>query len=274
MSYKYAYFCCAMLTFIDQTGKTISLKKTPERIISIVPSQSEYIWDLGLKNELAGITKFCIHPSEMFNNVERVGGTKNLNIEKIRELQPDLIIGNKEENDRSQIELLQKEFNIWMSDIYTPNDALMMMKSIGEICNKEIQAEEIIQKSKKALEQIRSIFNGEQVIYFIWRDPYMAAANHTFINSLMEHIGLKNVAEKFDRYPEISIEELRKLNPAHCLLSSEPYPFKQEHIDELKKIAPHIKITIVDGEMFSWYGSKMIQLPGYLNELKKELLNN
>ena len=260
-----------MLTFTDQTGNTIRLKKTPERIISLVPSQSEFLWELGLKKELTGITKFCIHPNEMYTTTQRVGGTKNLHIDKIRELQPDLIIGNKEENDRLQIELLQKEFNVWMSDIYDPKDALQMMKSIGEICGKEKEAEEIISEIEKSLETVRSYFQNEKVIYFIWRHPYMAAANNTFINSLLKHLGFINVAEQLERYPEISLDLLKELKPQFCFLSSEPYPFKEEHGKELMQLLPDVNVRMIDGEMMSWYGSRMKHLSKYIPEFKKEL---
>ena len=112
--------------FTDQLNNTIELTDLPKRVISLVPSQSELLWDLGLREELVGITKFCVHPKEMFHSITRIGGTKTLNITKIRELQPDIIIGNKEENDYSQIIELQKEFKVWMSDIYTLNDFLIV----------------------------------------------------------------------------------------------------------------------------------------------------
>ncbi len=260
-----------MPTFIDQIGNSISLEKTPKRIISIVPSQSEFLWDLGLKEELIGITKFCIKPNEMFTSIERVGGTKNLNIEKIRELNPDLIIGNKEENEKGQIEILQKEFNVWMSDIYNFEDALEMMAAIGEMTNKKSTTTKIVDEIRNKLPAIKTIFNNQKVAYFIWNKPYMLAGNNTFIAHVLDYIGLNNCVGLRDRYPELSIEEIKKNNPEFCFLSSEPFPFKEEHVKEMQKILPKAKVIIVDGEMFSWYGSRLTKLPNYIKELKKEM---
>ena len=260
-----------MATFIDQTGKSIALDKTPERIISLVPSQSEFLWDLDLKEELIGITKFCIHPEELFRNKERIGGTKKLNIEKIRTLKPDLIIGNKEENEKLQIEILQKEFNVWMSDIYNFEDAFEMMKFIGEMTGKSLDAGKIINQIKKQLSSIKNIFNNQKVIYFIWNDPYMITGKNTFINCVLNYCGFVNGAGDLERYPEVSNEQLKEIKPEYCFLSSEPFPFKIKHVQEIQKILPETKIIIVDGEMFSWYGSRLIKLPAYIKQLKEQI---
>lgn len=237
-----------------------------------MPSQSEFLWDIGLKKELVGITKFCIHPDKMFRSVERIGGTKNLNIEKIRALKPDLIVGNKEENDKTQIELLQKEFNVWMSDIYTFKDALAMMKSIGKITGRQTAGEKIISGIKKTLPSIKGLFKKQRVIYFIWNKPYMLAGKNTFIDYVLNYAGFINAAEKLDRYPELNEIDLKKLKPELCFLSSEPFPFKEKHAKEMQAILPDSKIVIVDGEMFSWYGSRLLKLPKYFKELKRKLL--
>jgi ABC-type Fe3+-hydroxamate transport system substrate-binding protein len=260
-----------MLTFTDQTQNTISLDGIPRRIISIVPSQSELLWDLGLREELKGITKFCIHPDEMFRSVERVGGTKKLDIEKIRELKPDLIIGNKEENERGQIELLQKEFNVWMSDIFNFEDALAMMTSLGEITGREKEAAELTLRIRTFLPSLQKMFRPRTVAYFIWKDPYMLAASNTYIDHLLSFTGLTNAAAHLTRYPEVTFDQLKELKPDLCFLSSEPFPFKEKHIEELKQILPESTVLIVDGEMFSWYGSRVLHLPGYLAELKKQI---
>lgn len=265
---KYAYFCEAMLTFTDQTGHTITLRETPKRIISIVPSQSEFLWDIGLQNQLVGITKFCIHPKEMYTSVTRVGGTKKLNIEKIRELKPDLIIGNKEENEKEQIEQLQKEFNVWMSDIYNFDDSFAMMQSLGEITGKREEADNWVSKIKSELIPIKNIFPKKKVLYFIWKDPYMIAAGNTFIDHVLNYIGLENAANQLQRYPEMSEEVLKNIEPEVCFLSSEPYPFKEKDIEDINRILPDCKIKIMDGEVFSWYGSRLHDLPAYLKKLE------
>lgn len=253
------------MLFTDQLNNTIELQTFPKRIISIVPSQSELLWDLGLREELVGITKFCIHPQQMFNSVERVGGTKTLNLEKIRALKPDVIIGNKEENEQSQIVELQQEFPVWMSDIYTLQDALQMMEGIGTLVNKTQQAETI--KNTIQTSFLNLPHKPQSVLYLIWNKPYMAAGKATFIGDMLSKIGLQNVLEQNARYPELSIDDIKVLKPDLVFLSSEPYPFKQEHMDELQQHLPASKIILVDGELFSWYGSRLTKSVDYFHEL-------
>jgi ABC-type Fe3+-hydroxamate transport system substrate-binding protein len=256
-----------MITVQDQIGNRFVFEKSPARIISIVPSQSEFLWDLGMKDQLVGITKFCVHPDEMFRSVTRVGGTKKLDIKMIRSLKPDLIIGNKEENERGEIELLQKEFPVWMSDIFSFDDACQMMNSLGLIFGKETASLAITNRIKNAIAEVKNIFSGQTTAYFIWNDPYMFAAKNTFIDHVLIHIGLENALKDFSRYPQLNKEELTKLNPDYCFLSSEPFPFKAKHVEELKKILPQSKIIVVDGEMFSWYGTRLIELNRYVKNL-------
>jgi len=196
----------------------------------------------------------------MFRSLPRVGGTKQLDLEKIRSLQPDLIIGNKEENERSQVEELQREFPVWMSDIFTFEDSFAMMAALGEITGKEKEAVLIIKMLKESLKNCRNIFEHKKVAYFIWYKPYMLAAKNTFIDHVLTHLGLENALAKTQRYPELDKEELKKLAPEICFLSSEPFPFKEKHVEELQKVLPGSKIMIVDGEVFSWYGSRLLHL--------------
>lgn len=258
------------MLFTDQLNNTIELKSFPKRIISLVPSQSELLWDLGLKEELVGITKFCIHPSEMFESLERVGGTKTLNIEKIRALKPDLIIGNKEENEQTQILELQKEFTVWMSDIYTLDDSLMMIEKVGELVNRRDKSNIIRENIKNSFMRLKQV--NKSVLYFIWRNPYMAAGKATFIGNLLQHMGFENtVLDGNARYPELSLPDIKTMNPELILLSSEPYPFKDSHIEELLDVLPNTKIMLVDGELFSWYGSRLQNSVDYFNRLLKQL---
>lgn len=260
-----------MPVYIDQLGNKIQITKTPLRVISVVPSQSEFLWDIGLRKELIGITKFCIHPEQLFKSVERVGGTKQLDIERIRALKPDLIIANKEENDQMQIELLQKEFPVWLSDIYTIEDACEMMRSLGVIFNKSEKADKLIKDIDVSLARIKNLFQSQRVLYFIWNNPYMVAASSTFVDHILDHLGLQNVAKHFSRYPVLDEKTLIELNPEYCFLSSEPFPFKKKHVNELLQILPNAKIIFVDGELFSWYGSRLLHLEAYVNKLKIEI---
>lgn len=251
-------------------GRTMTIPANPKRVISIVPSQSEFLWDIGLADSLVGITKFCIHPDEMFRSVPHVGGTKKLNIGKIRSLQPDLIIGNKEENEKADIEELEKHFPVWMSDIYDLNDALQMMKATGKICGKEAKAKKIIAAIQDAATSFNT--NGEfRTAYLIWKDPIMVAGGNNFIEHQLQRCGLTNVFGGKDRYPVITPEELKQANPQLILLSSEPYPFGEKHIPAIKEICEDARIELVDGELFSWYGSRLLKAFPYMDSFIKRI---
>lgn len=256
------------MKFTDQTGFTIELDKPPMRIISLVPSQSELIWDLGKSDALVGITKFCIHPEKMHQSIVRIGGTKQLDIEKIRNLQPDLIIGNKEENEKAQIEELRKEFVVWMSDIFDLKDALRMIEEVGKLINKPNESFTLIKEIKNEFDNIdRAIFAGKRVAYLMWYNPIMVAAGNTFINSMLLQMGCENVFLNRNRYPAIELSDIVAAKPDLIFLSSEPFPFTQVHQEEIRKKCPIAEIIFVDGEMFSWYGSRLKQAPNYFRSL-------
>lgn len=262
-----------MTQYIDQLGRTIELKKTSKRIISLVPSQTELLYDLGLDEEVIGITKFCVYPEHWFKTKTRVGGTKQLHLEKIKGLQPDLIIANKEENAQSQIEELAIGFPVWVSDVNNLNDALEMIESIGEIVNKVSKAKEITGQIKTSFAQLKTQNSQLKTCYLIWKDPYMTIGGDTFINDMLSYSGFENLFRHQTRYPEITVEQLQTLNYQLLLLSSEPFPFKQKHIDELQPLLPNTKIILVDGEMFSWYGSRLLKVPAYFQQLQNQVLS-
>jgi len=253
----------------DQMNRTIRLEGIPRRIVSLVPSQTELLFDLGLNDEVVGITKFCIYPEEWFKSKNRVGGTKQVNIEKVRALQPDLIIGNKEENTVEDIAALEKIAPVWMSDIYTYEDALEMITLLGTVLEKEAESAGIkagIEHEFKAL----PLLNAKKILYFIWKDPDYLAGKSTFIDAMISKAGFENLCNG-ERYPEL--KELTE-NPDYIFLSSEPYPFKKEHELEFQMRFPESQIVFVDGELFSWYGSRMKRFPNYVIELIKGLSSN
>jgi ABC-type Fe3+-hydroxamate transport system substrate-binding protein len=272
-----------MPLYTDELGRSLELPHTPVKIISLVPSQTELLHDLGLEKEVAGITKFCVHPHHWLQHKTRVGGTKNVDMKMIQTIQPDLIIANKEENDRAQIEQLARNYPVWISDISTIEDALNMIESIGAITDKNHEAKKIIETIKNKFDELATHLakTKEQkkisVAYLIWRKPYMAAGGDTFIHEMMSRCGFENIFDKNIRYPEINIEQLKMQpgnEPGGCqllLLSSEPFPFKEKHIRELQPDLPGTKIILVDGEMFSWYGSRLLHAPDYFRTLLKEI---
>lgn len=255
-------------------GNVVILQQPPKRIVSLVPSQTELLFYLGLKDEVVGITKFCIHPNEMFRSKTRVGGTKKYDFDKIRALNPDLIIGNKEENDQEQIEQLMKLYPVWMSDIKTLPDAMEMISMLGTIIQKEDLAKKLVQNIENAFVDLKEFSPNKKVsvAYFIWKNPYMCAGKDTFIDEVLQHCGLENVLKNSNsRYPIIEMLDLKKYNPQLILLSSEPYPFKENDINELQSVLPNTTIRIVDGEMFSWYGSRLLESSAYLKSLLNTL---
>lgn len=257
---------------IDQIGHEVELIAVPQKIISVVPSQTELLFDLGLNEEVRGITKFCIHPNNWYKSKERVGGTKTLNIEKIKELQPDLIIANKEENTKEQIEQLQKLFPVWTSNISNLTEGLEMILEVGKITGKQTKAEQLTQLIKKEFKKLESINHKKSCLYLIWRNPYMSVGKSTFINDIIQRAGFLNVLTHFDEnYPIISEHELKELNPDYVLLSSEPYPFKEKHVNEINDLLPKTKVVLVDGEMFSWYGSRLTKSANYIVDLNDKI---
>lgn len=256
-----------MPVFIDQTGRNVSIPVIPQRIISLVPSQTELLFDLGLRNEVTGITKFCIHPAEWFQNKKRVGGTKQLKMDLIHELQPDLIIANKEENVKEQIEELEKHYPVWISDVNNLEDAYQMIEQIGIITGKQNQAIEMNSEIQKNFAQLETRNPKLETCYLIWLDPYMTVGGDTFIHSMLEKAGFTNIFANKKRYPEVTVSELQTINCELLFLSSEPFPFQQKHIEELQTQLPNTKIVLVDGEMFSWYGSRLQKAPAYFKNL-------
>lgn len=264
-----------MSIFTDQLNRKINLNNTPQRIVSLVPSQTELLFDLGLRNEVIGITKFCIHPNEWFRTKIRIGGTKKYDFEKIKNLNPDLIIGNKEENEQAQIELLMKDYTVWMSDIYTLKDALEMIMRVGVMVGKSNEATLLKLKIESEFKKcaITKSRRPLKASYLIWKDPYMVAGKNTFINEMLHYCGFNNVfnTEEFNRYPQVSIEQIKEAKPDVIFLSSEPYPFKDKHIAEFKAICSNTQVLLVDGELFSWYGSRLLHAPTYFLNLINQI---
>ena len=253
---------------LDQMGRSVQVPVLPQRIISLVPSQTELLYDLGLGERVVGITKFCVHPETWFKSKHRVGGTKKIDFDKVRALKPDLIIGNKEENERKDIEALEKEFPVWMSDVRDLPGALDMIARAGALTGTEAKAQGLVREITSAFSSQHFVDPPYTVAYFIWRAPFMLAGHGTFVNDMLKRCGLVNVFDDGDaRYPEISAQELAEADPDLIFLSSEPYPFAKKHFAEFNMICPGTPVVLVDGEMFSWYGSRLVKAPAYFNGL-------
>ena len=257
--------------FIDQLDRKVEISGTPRRIVSLVPSQTELLVALGLEEHIVGVTKFCVHPDTIRKEKTIVGGTKNIKHDRIRALEPDIILCNKEENTKEIVENMAKEFPVHVSDIFTITDALELIQQYGELFDVQEQANGLIQNIEKEQQSFLDFIKDKparRVAYFIWKDPWMATANQTFINHLLKLNKFINVFEDEDRYPEKSKEEIQDLEKLDkILLSSEPFPFSEKHIEQAQQLHKNAEVLLVDGEYFSWYGSRLLGAFTYFKTL-------
>lgn len=253
-------------TVIDHLGQSITFQFPPQRIISLVPSQTELLFDLGLNDKIVGVTRFCIHPQAMVRSKAVVGGTKSFDFDLIDQLHPDIIIGNKEENYQEGIERLREKYPVWMSDIFSLDDALKSINDIGDMTGTQDKAHSLSRQIGKQFNEHPKRIPAS-VLYLIWRKPWMAVGKNTFIDDMMSRNGWINVLDK-NRYPQLTAEEIQSINPDLIFASSEPYPFAEKHRTEIHQLCPRAKVIFVDGEMFSWYGSRLKYSCEYFNSIR------
>jgi ABC-type Fe3+-hydroxamate transport system substrate-binding protein len=259
------------MKYQDQIGRVLELKKTPKRIVCLVPSLTELLVDLGLEDCIVGITKFCISPTHLRQTKTIVGGTKNINVDKIKALNPDIILCNKEENSKEIVEICEGITATHVSDIFTIDDNLELINQYGILFSKEKETLELNNKINSKLTDFKQFIKNKEtkkVVYFIWKDPWMAVGNTTFIDHLLQLNKFDNIYQNEERYPEVDLEKIKQnINLDFILLSSEPYPFKEEHILEAEKFTHKAKVILVDGEMFSWTGSRLLKAFDYFKTL-------
>ena len=256
--------------FVDQMQRRLRIDWPPRRIVSLVPSQTELLFDLGLADAVVGVTDFCTEPREMPPHCVRVGGTKRFVFDRIAAAAPDLVIGNREENYREGIERLARDFPVWMSDIATLEDALAMIRAVGALCARDEAADAMAVRIAERFAALPA-FAPVDAAYLIWRKPWMAVGAGTFIDAMLARAGLRNVFGDRERYPETTLAELRARAPRVVLLSSEPYPFGTEHLRELAAGLPGARVLCVDAMPFSWYGSRLLLAPAYFAALRAGL---
>ncbi|MCH5721072.1 ABC transporter substrate-binding protein [Niabella hibiscisoli] len=242
------------------------------RIVSLVPSITELLHYLGLHDETVGITKFCVHPPHWHQTKQRVGGTKNIQIETIRSLHPTLVIASKEENIKEQVAACSSFSEVLLTDVGNFEDALQMIRSIGALTGKANEADQLISGIEYNFENLNSQ-EPLTAAYLIWKAPWMTVGADTFIHSMMQKAGFTNVAGQELRYPETTIVQLQAIQPQFIILSSEPYPFKEQDVVTLQKQLPLSTVLLADGEMFSWYGSRMLQAAGYFEALRSSIMH-
>lgn len=264
-----------MKTLTDQIGTIHTFETSPKRIVSLVPSQTELLYDLGQEAKIVGITKFCVHPFHFKSTKKIIGGTKKVHFEKIRLLLPDVIIANKEENTKEIVEELSKICPVWVTDIVTVEDNLQMIIDFGKLLDCRTEAQKWTDKIEFAYRDFQQFIKDKptkKVAYFIWANPYMVAGNDTFINEMLKLNNFQNIYQDKGRYPEIEIKKMRLEGDPDCVfLSSEPFPFSDEHAFEIGRFTHHAKTVFVDGEMFSWYGTRLVKAFEYFKMLHQKI---
>jgi len=241
----------------------------PKRIISLVPSLTELICELGLRDQLVGCTKYCVHPSDLLKpayplkegrseKITIIGGTKNIHFDKVEALEPDLIVANKEENTREMVERLQQKYKVVVTDIKTLDDADKATRGLAKIWDLDERAEAIIKANRSVLPA--PVDQLKRALYLIWRKPWMSIGHDTYIHDMNSRFGYANVCGDQTRYPSLNETDIKTLAPEVVLLSSEPFPFKQKNVNEIQQMLPEAEVKLVDGELYSWYGARLGKL--------------
>ena len=264
-----------MQEYTDQLGRRLQLPALLKRIVSLVPSQTELLVDLGLKPSLVGITKFCVHPVGLLKEKKIVGGTKQVHFDRIAALEPDIILCNKEENTEEMVLELEKIAPVHVSEIEDIEGSLELIRQYREIFGVKQEASKIEQSIKKEQEKFQEFIKDKpekKVAYFIWQKPYMVAGKNTFIDYLLRLNKFENIyAQEHTRYPQIGLSTVRERKADLVLLSTEPFPFKDKHKEAFQKKLPEQRVEIVDGEYFSWYGSRLVKAFDYFEKLRLSL---
>ena len=258
------------MIFQDATGQSFDNQKVYRRLVSLFPSQTHLLHSLGLDEQVLGITRFCKYPSGWKKQKTVVGGTKDPKIERILALNPDLILANKEENTREAVETLRRDVPVYVSEVVSWEDNLRWVEHIGLLTGRQQQARTLIRQLETRQRNFRPPSGPVDALYLIWRNPWMAAGQNTFINTMLRLAGFNNVVTQ-ERYPVLDARQMQVLNPQVVLLSSEPFPFKAPHADELRAILPQARFLFVQGEPFTWMGSYPLQSFDYFAKLHENL---
>ncbi|CAM3178299.1 helical backbone metal receptor [Filibacter tadaridae] len=250
---------------VDHLGRTVTYEYPPKRIISLCPGITETLFVLQLENEIVGRTRFCIFPKDKVKNVPAVAGTKDIKLEAIHEVKPDLIIVEKEENTKEIVETLEQYYPVFVAEVQTVDEAYRMIRDMGQLTDREKQAVSLVESIQDRFESFPSV-NGKRAAYVIWKKPYMVVGKDTYIQSILERMGFVNPFAQFEgRYPVVTAEDFQQAKLDYVLLASEPYPYKEKHKAEFQAIMPDTLPMLIDGEMF-WYGAKMVEAVDYFKE--------
>jgi ABC-type Fe3+-hydroxamate transport system substrate-binding protein len=256
-----------MIERIDDLNRCTRLEKPAQRIVSLVPSITETLFAFGAGQRVAGITDYCIRPAEGTAGKLRVGGAKNIRVEEIISLRPDLVIANAEENQKHQIEELEKAgIPVFVTFPRTVAGCLKMMRDVAILTGTEPAAEPAVSsiEAERFLQRSRPRASACRVLCPIWKSPYMSINRDTFVDSMIRESGGENIfADDAERYPKFVLEDVARLQPDVIILPTEPYHFTESDIEDFEKIGANVpavrngRIHIVEGELLSWYGPRV-----------------
>lgn len=269
----------ALGQWADAIGQVHAPAAEGARIVSLVPSVTELLFDLGLEGQVVGRTGFCVHPRALVRRVPKVGGTKTVDVARVRRLAPTHVVVNVDENPRPVVDELARFVpGVVVTHPIEPEDNLGLYRMLGGIFGRETQAEALSRAFQAELEATRAFAAGlarEQVLYLIWKSPWMSVSRDTYISRMLALVGWDTVpAVSHLRYPPVDLSPQLMLGVSRVLLSSEPYSFVERHMTELRGELPpqsHPEIQLIDGGMTSWYGSRAIEGLRYLRALRAAL---
>lgn len=255
---------------VDQLGRSLQYTFPPKKIVSLAPALTDTMYGLELEEEIVGRTRFCIHPHDKVNKALNIGGTKEIKLDRIHQLKPDLIIAEKEENTKEIVEELEQHYPIYVFEVQTVADAFQMMSDLGKVTDRVKQAQQLSQDIEVLFKDLPRA-QGKRIAYVIWKRPYMVVGKHTYIQSLLETMSFINPFTQFEgRYPEVTVHDLKAADLDYLFLATEPYPFRKKDIEPMARLLPDVQPIIVDGEMF-WYGVKMLEAVPYFKRVFSKL---
>lgn len=251
---------------IDAAGIRHRPAGVDARIACLVPSITELLCDLGLGAHLVARTGFCIHPRELLRTVPKVGGTKDVQLDRLRDLAPTHVVVNIDENPREVADALANFVpHVIVTHPKAPEDNLALYRLLGGIFSREAEAEGLCADFADAWTAARGPRAAQRVLYLVWRDPWMTVSPDTYISGTLARFNWHTEPRQaIDRYPRIDLADYRDAVD-RVLLSSEPYRFRERHIAEVEAALPGAKVSLIDGEMTSWYGSRAIRGLCYLD---------